>query len=69
MSSDFDTNCGEKFKLYVQGSSKLSSEYEFCKKVPPEQRLFYINYKMNEQGEVEPPFDEEIIETNATNIY
>ena len=55
--------------LYIKGSNKLSSEIESCNKIPSEERVFYINHKLDENGEGEPPFEEEIIEIDHQSLF
>ena len=48
-------------KIYATGCSKLRAELETVRKIPPNKRLFYVNYKLTDQGEGEPSDEEEVI--------
>ena len=48
--------------MFLKGKSVLEAEIEGCMKIPEEERVFYRDHIMNEEGEGEPHGrDEEIV--------
>lgn len=46
--------------LFVVGASKLKTELDYCWAVEPENRVYYVNHKLNDKGEGEPLEEEDI---------
>lgn len=40
--------------LDVKGTEIFNSEVKSIERIPSDQRFFYMNYKMNDEGETEP---------------
>ena len=48
--------------IYVKGSSVLQKEIKHCSSIPEQERIFYNDHHINEDGEGEPESNEIIIQ-------